>query len=82
MTWQLSLPRMRDSGTLTAGDHSMRLLTRYDFDGLGCALLLKEMGLVDEIKLVHPKDIQDGIIEVSKNDVLTNIPYAAGCGLM
>jgi len=59
----------------------MRLLTRYDFDGLGCAVLLKELGLVEEIKFVHPKDIQDGIVEVNENDVLTNIPYLAGCGL-
>ncbi len=59
----------------------MRLLTRSDFDGLGCAALLKEMGLVDEIKFVHPKDIQDGLVEVNENDVLTNIPYVKGCGL-
>lgn len=41
----------------------MRLLTRSDFDGLMCAVLLKEMGIMDERKFVHPKDIQDGLVE-------------------
>jgi nanoRNase/pAp phosphatase (c-di-AMP/oligoRNAs hydrolase) len=59
----------------------MRLLTRSDFDGLACAVLLVEAGVVDEYKFVHPKDVQDGLIEVTKNDVLTNIPYVPGCGM-
>ncbi len=59
----------------------MRLLTRSDFDGLGCAALLKEKGIIDDIKFVHPKDIQDGKIEVNENDLLANIPYVKGCGL-
>ena len=59
----------------------MRLLTRSDFDGLGCAALLKEAGVLDEIKFVHPKDVQDGLIEVTENDILANIPFVPGCGL-
>ncbi len=59
----------------------MRLLTRSDFDGLACGALLKHFGVIDDIKFVHPKDIQDGLVEVSKNDVLANIPYVAGCGM-
>ncbi|MDQ6992199.1 MAG: exopolyphosphatase [Mariprofundus sp.] len=59
----------------------MRLLTRSDYDGLVCAALLFEMKIVDDIKFVHPKDIQDGKIEVTENDVLANIPYAKGCGM-
>ncbi len=59
----------------------MRLLTRSDFDGLVCAVLLKDVGLIDRYKFVHPKDIQDGKIEVTENDVLANIPYVPGCGL-
>jgi len=59
----------------------MRLVTRSDFDGLCCAVLLKEVGLIDEYYFVHPKDIQDGLINVGKNDVLTNIPYVPGCGM-
>jgi nanoRNase/pAp phosphatase (c-di-AMP/oligoRNAs hydrolase) len=59
----------------------MRLLTRSDFDGLACGVLLKEAGIIDEWKFVHPKDMQDGIIEVSENDVLANVPFVPGCGL-
>lgn len=60
----------------------MRLLTRSDFDGLGCAVLLKEAGVIDnDIKFVHPKDIQDGKVEVTSDDILANIPYVKGCGL-
>lgn len=59
----------------------MRLVTRSDFDGLGCAAIFKEAGVIDDIKFVHPKDVQDGKIEVDSNDILANIPYVPGCGL-
>lgn len=59
----------------------MRLLTRSDFDGSVCAALLLELGLVDEIQYVHPKDLQDNKIEVTANDILANVPFAEGCGL-
>ncbi|MDR0839731.1 MAG: exopolyphosphatase [Oscillospiraceae bacterium] len=59
----------------------MRLLTRSDFDGLACGALLKEAGIVDSFKFVHPKDIQDGLVTATENDVLTNIPYIPGCGI-
>lgn len=52
-----------------------RLVTRSDFDGLACAMMLKELQLIDEIKFVRPKDVQDGKIELSKNDITTNLPY-------
>jgi nanoRNase/pAp phosphatase (c-di-AMP/oligoRNAs hydrolase) len=56
-----------------------RLLTRSDFDGLVCAVLLKELGVLDDIKFVHPKDVQDGEIEVTDRDILTNLPYVPEC---
>ncbi|MCL1815680.1 MAG: exopolyphosphatase [Treponema sp.] len=59
----------------------MRLLTRSDFDGLACGALLEYLGIVDEYKFVHPKDIQDGLIEAGPNDILANIPYVKGCKL-
>lgn len=59
----------------------MRLITRSDFDGLVCAVLLVEKGIVDEYKFVHPKDVQDGNVEVNSNDVMANVPYLPGCGL-
>lgn len=59
----------------------MRLVTRSDFDGLACAMMLKELGLIDEVKFVHPKDVQDGKIELSKTDITTNLPYDPRVGL-
>lgn len=59
----------------------MRLVTRSDFDGLACAVLLKEIGLIDDYLFAHPKDLQDGLISVSENDVLANVPYVPGCGM-
>jgi len=59
----------------------MRLITRSDFDGLACGALLESLGLVDEWLFVHPKDIQDGLIQATKNDIVANVPYIEGCGL-
>ena len=59
----------------------MRLLTRSDFDGSVCAAILEELGIVDEILYIHPKDLQDSKIEVTENDVIANVPYVEGCGL-
>ena len=58
-----------------------RLLTRSDMDGLVCAVLLKELGILGEIEFHHPKDVQDGLIAVTDRDILTNLPYVPGCGL-
>lgn len=58
-----------------------RLVTRSDFDGLVCAMLLKELGIIDEIKFVHPKDVQDGKVELSENDITTNLPFDPRVGL-
>lgn len=55
-----------------------RLVTRSDFDGLVCAVLLNELDMIDEIKFVHPKDMQDGKIEIGPRDITTNLPYVAG----
>ncbi len=58
-----------------------RLLTRSDMDGLVCAVLLKELGMLGEIVFAHPKDVQDGKVAVTADDILTNLPYVPGCGL-
>ena len=59
----------------------MRLVTRSDFDGLVCAMLLREKGLIGDIKFVHPKDVQDGKVEITSNDITTNLPYDPRVGL-
>lgn len=58
-----------------------RLVTRSDFDGLVCAALLKELDIIDDIKFVHPKDMQDGKIEITARDITTNLPYVSGAYL-
>lgn len=56
-----------------------RLVTRSDFDGLVCGMLLRELELIDDITFAHPKDMQDGIVEITSRDILTNLPYVEGC---
>jgi nanoRNase/pAp phosphatase (c-di-AMP/oligoRNAs hydrolase) len=63
------------------GQDKFRLVTRSDFDGLVCAVLLNELELIDDIKFVHPKDMQDGKIEISSRDITTNLPYVAAAHL-
>ena len=62
-------------------EQKRRLVTRSDFDGLACAMMLRELNLVDEIKFVHPKDVQDGKIELTANDITTNLPYDPRVGI-
>ena len=59
-----------------------RLVTRSDFDGLVCAVLLKHLDLINDIKFVHPKDMQDGSIEIFESDITTNLPYVATAHLV
>ena len=62
-------------------EQKYRLVTRSDFDGLVCAVLLNELEMIDDIKFVHPKDMQDGKIEISGRDITTNLPYVPGVHL-
>lgn len=65
----------------TSTPTKFRLVTRSDFDGLVCAVLLRELDLIDEIKFVHPKDMQDGKIAIDARDITTNLPYVASAHL-
>ncbi len=62
-------------------EQKRRLVTRSDFDGLACAMMLRELNLIDEIKFVHPKDVQDGKVELFSSDITTNLPYDPRVGL-
>lgn len=64
------------------GERKYRLVTRSDFDGLVCAVLLNELELIDEIVFVHPKDMQDGKVAISERDITTNLPYVPGAHLV
>ena len=59
-----------------------RLVTRSDFDGLVCAVLLRALDMIDDIAFVHPKDVQDGVVEVTERDILTNLPYASAAHMV
>jgi nanoRNase/pAp phosphatase (c-di-AMP/oligoRNAs hydrolase) len=66
---------------LTGQAERYRLVTRSDFDGLVCAALLKQLGMLDDILFVHPKDMQDGKVELTDRDITTNLPYVPGVHL-
>ena len=66
---------------LTEEKKKYRLVTRSDMDGLICAVMLKEINMIDDIKFVHPKDVQDGKIVLTANDITTNLPYIKGVHL-
>ncbi len=70
---------LRKSDSSLDFEGKFRLVTRSDFDGLICAVLLKHLDLLDDIKFVHPKDMQDGVVEITDRDITTNLPYVAGC---
>lgn len=58
-----------------------RLVTRSDFDGLVAGAILKELELIDDVKFVHPKDMQDGKVDITENDITTNLPFVEGVHL-
>ena len=66
---------------MPARTKTYRLVTRSDMDGLVCAVLLQELGMIDDIRFVHPKDVQDGIIDLTEDDITTNLPYVEGVHL-
>jgi nanoRNase/pAp phosphatase (c-di-AMP/oligoRNAs hydrolase) len=59
-----------------------RLVTRSDFDGLVCGMLLRELDQIDDILFVHPKDMQDGRVSITGRDVVTNLPYVPAAYLV
>jgi nanoRNase/pAp phosphatase (c-di-AMP/oligoRNAs hydrolase) len=75
-------PKKASAAKKAAAAKKFRLVTRSDFDGLVCAVLLREKGLIDEIVFVHPKDMQDGKIPISASDITTNLPYVPGAHLV
>ena len=60
----------------------MRLITRADLDGLTCAVLLSQVETIDDVMLAHPKDVQDGKVDITSNDVLANLPHDPRAGMI
>ncbi len=77
----MGLPQAASSDFILDTSKKYRLITRSDFDGLACAVLLKHIDVINDIKFVHPKDMQDGTIEIDEGDITTNLPYVSGCYL-
>ena len=71
-------PNAQSGSNPTEKGTKFRLVTRSDFDGLVCAVLLKHMEMIDDILFAHPKDMQDGKIEITERDITTNLPYVPG----
>jgi oligoribonuclease NrnB/cAMP/cGMP phosphodiesterase (DHH superfamily) len=53
----------------------MRLITRADFDGIVCGVLLTAQERIDRFLFMEPKAMQDREVEVSSEDILANLPY-------
>jgi nanoRNase/pAp phosphatase (c-di-AMP/oligoRNAs hydrolase) len=77
----LKINRKGSGNTMESEAKKKRLITRSDFDGLVCAMLLKELDIIDDIKFVHPKDVQDGKVDITENDITTNLPFDPRVGL-
>ncbi|MCB2200233.1 exopolyphosphatase [bacterium] len=58
----------------------MRLFTNSDFDGVLSAAMIADAEHISEIKFVHPKDMQDGIVDVEKGDIIANLPFHENAG--
>lgn len=54
---------------------AFRLVTRADFDGLVCASLFRHLELIDDMYFAHPKDMQDGLVDITDRDITANLPY-------
>ena len=60
----------------------MRLITRADLDGLTCAVLLSQVEQIDDVMLAHPKDVQDGKVDITSDDILANLPHDKRAGMI
>ena len=59
----------------------MRLVTRADFDGLVCGALVTKFEPIDSYLYVEPKFMQDGLVDIRRGDIITNLPYHPNCTL-
>ena len=60
----------------------MRIVTRPDFDGVVCAVLLIDaLGIRKPVRWVEPSALQRGQVEIREGDIIANLPYVDKCTL-
>ena len=60
----------------------MRIVTRPDFDGIVCAVLLKDaLDITDPIRWIEPGDMQKGLVDIGSDEIIANLPYDHRCAL-
>jgi len=60
----------------------MRIVTRPDFDGIVCAVLLFEaLDIKDPVIWVEPNHLQKGLVDIQNEDIIANLPYDDRCAL-
>lgn len=58
----------------------MKLLTRADFDGIVCAVLLREVERIDSIEFLHPRELFEREQTITREIILAKLPYMPECG--
>ncbi|CAH2029850.1 hypothetical protein [Trichlorobacter ammonificans] len=51
-----------------------RLLTKCDIDGMACGILLKERGLVEEVRFCQAWEIDNGSMAIGDSDITAGLP--------
>ncbi len=60
----------------------MRIVTRPDFDGVVCAVLLRDIFEITEpVKWIEPYEMKNRAGEIVEGDIIANLPYSEGCSL-
>ena len=60
----------------------MRIVTRPDFDGVVCAVLLRDAyGTELPILWAEPGDMQQGRVDVRPGDIVANLPFHKDCAM-
>lgn len=57
------------------------MITRADFDGIACGVLLSAQLSIDRFLFVEPKFMQDHEVTVNADDLIANLPYHPNCHL-
>lgn len=59
-----------------------RIITRPDFDGVVCAVLLRaSIGRRLPVLWVQPNDVQHNRLEVGPEDIIANLPNSGQCAM-